>query len=62
MFFSVSDVNPRQRAQRYPCAAAGVLFVPAAGALPLRQKDHGAGLTKTAGCKQDRSGARDGAA
>ncbi len=51
--------NLRQRAKRYPCAAAGVLFVPAAGARSAR--DHGAGLTKTAGCKQDKSGARDGA-
>ncbi len=36
------------------------VFVPAAGASPLRQEDHGAGPTKTAGCKQDRSGARGG--
>jgi len=34
--------------------------VPAAGASQLRQEDPGAGLTKTAGCKQDRSGARGG--
>jgi len=34
--------------------------VPAAGASPLRQEDHGAGPTKTAGCKQDNSGARGG--
>ncbi len=48
----------RQRAQRYPCAAVGELFVPAAGARSAR--DHGAGPTKTAGCKQDMSGARGG--
>ncbi len=50
--------KPRQRAQRYPCAAAGDVFVPAAGARSAR--DHGAGPTKTAGCKQDMSGARGG--
>ncbi len=39
----------RQRAKRYPCAAAGALFVPAAGARSAR--DHDAGPTKTTGCK-----------